>query len=103
MHSWRVGCTQQDGITPVELGEQHRHILAARSGNVLAHIVGAQWQLTMPAVDEDGELNNPGTTEVAQRVQGGTHGATREQHVIDEHDQSVVDTPSGNRGLSQRP
>ena len=45
----------------------------------------------MAAVDEHGELHGAGAPVVAERVEGGTHGASGEQHVVDEDHRRGVD------------
>ena len=54
-------------------------------GEVLPHVVGPNGQLTVAAVDHDGQLDGPCPTEVVEGVQGGADGAAREEDVVDEH------------------
>ena len=92
-----------DLVHAVGLGEVHLDLLAARGRHVLAHEVGADRQLAVPAVDQDGELHAAGPAEVAQRVQRRAHRAAGEEDVVDEDDQPAVDAGVGQlRGL-QRP
>src|SRR4029453_11976414 len=90
-------------VVAVILREADLDVLAARGGHVLADVVGAQRQLPVAAVDEDRELHSAGPTDVTQRVQGGAHGATGIEDVVDEDDQCVVDAALRNRGVLQRP
>src|SRR6266540_48764 len=54
--SWDMGdLLDRDLVDSIYLGESHAHLLAARGGHVLADIVGADRQLTVPAVDERGK------------------------------------------------
>ena len=65
--------------------------LGQRGREVLADEVGADRQLAVPAVDEHGELDRPGPADVVERVERGPDGAAAEEHVVDEHDDGVVD------------
>jgi hypothetical protein len=58
---------------------------------VLSHEVGADGQLAMAAVDQDGQTDGPGTAVVDERVHRGTDGASGEEHVVNEHDDLVID------------
>ncbi len=76
---------------------------ARRRREVLADVVGADRQLAVPAVDEDGEPDGPRAPEVGERVEGGTDRAPGEQHVVDEDDDLVVDPSLGEPGRGDRP
>ena len=82
--------------------EQHDDLLAAGGGHVLADVVGADRQLAVPAVDEHGQLHRARTPVLAQRVERGAHRPAGEQHVVDQHDQPVVDAAVGQRGVAER-
>ena len=63
----------------------------AGGGQVLADVVGADRQLAVAAVDQDGELDRLGPPEVAERVEGGPDRAAGVEHVVDEDDDAAVD------------
>ncbi len=67
----------------------------------LAHVVGLDGQLAMPAVHEHRELNPPRTPEVHERVEGGAHGAPGVEHVVHQHERAVRDV-EGQVRLSHR-
>ena len=64
---------------------------AIEVGQVLADVVGADRQLAVAAVDQDGELDARGPAEVAQRVEGGPDRAAGEEDVVDQHDRAALD------------
>ena len=69
------------------LAEHDGHDLPAARGQVLADVVGADGQLAMAAVDEDGQADDARAAEVHQGVHGGADGPAGEEHVVDEdHD-----------------
>ena len=74
-------------------------ISSRRVGQVLAHVVGADGQLAVAAVDHDGELDGAGPAEVVERVEGGPDGAPGEEDVVDQHDHppGQVDGDVGDR------
>ncbi len=72
--------------TLVQLLDPDVDPLAARGRQVLAHVVGADRQLAMAAVDEHRELHPLRAPVVEQRVDRRPHGAAREQDVVDEDD-----------------
>ena len=53
---------------------------------VLADVVGADRQLAVAAVAEDGELDPPRAAVVEERVDRGPHRAAGEEDVVDEDD-----------------
>lgn len=55
----------------------------------------------MTPVDEDRELHRTGPADVAQGVEGGADRASREQDVVDEHDQPALDALAGDLGAGQ--
>src|SRR5699024_5760153 len=75
---------QQHGVATVNLGEQHLHVLAGRGRRVLTHVVGPTGQLTVPPVDQGGELHGPGATVVAQRVECRSDRASGEEYIVDQ-------------------
>jgi hypothetical protein len=66
-------------------------VLAEVAGEVFPDIVRANGKLSVSSVDEYGQPDCSGPAEVNKRVEGGANGAAREQDIIDEHDDSVVD------------
>ena len=86
-----VARADPDAVAAVDLRDQDPHRLAQRRRQVLADVVGADRQLAVAAVDEDGELDGAGAAELAERVERGTDGAPGEEDVVDEHDDLVVD------------
>ena len=60
--------------------------LVARGREVLAHVVGANRELAMAAVDEDCQPDRHRPPLVGDRVERGAHGAAGVEHVVDEHD-----------------
>src|SRR5207248_3116393 len=69
----------------VDLDQLHLDALVAMGREVLADVVGADRQLAVAAVGEDGELDPRGTAVVEQRLDGGADGAARVEDVVDEH------------------
>jgi hypothetical protein len=105
----RVLHAEQHGVLPVDLLEPDLHGLALRGRQVLAHVVGADRQLPVPAVDEHRELHRARAPDVAERVERGPDGAAGEEHVVDQHHEPAVDPaagisvrPSARAGLSRR-
>ena len=75
---------EQDPVDPVDLLELHLDPLAPRRRQVLAHVVGADRQLAVTAVDEDGELHARGPAVLEQRLDRGADRAARVEDVVDE-------------------
>jgi hypothetical protein len=67
------------------------HVVARRRRHVLADEVGADRELTMATVHEDREADRARTPIIHEGVHRRAHGATGEEHVVDEHHDSVVD------------
>ncbi len=84
------------------LGEQHVHRLSQRGGDVLADVVGADRQLPVAPVDQDGQLYRGRPAQVADGVQRGPHGPAGEQHVVDQHHDPAVHTAGRQLGATQR-
>src|SRR5437870_12435207 len=57
-----------DLVHAVRLGEPDLHLLAARGGDVLADVVGADRELAVAAVDQHRELDRLRPAEVDERV-----------------------------------
>src|SRR5919198_5017572 len=77
---------QQDAVDLVHLDELHLDALVARGRQVLAHVVGADRELAVAAVDEDGELDAVRPAVVEQRLDRGADRPPRVEDVVDEHD-----------------
>src|SRR5437870_9612548 len=92
-------------VETVLLGHQHLDALGVRGGLVLAHVVGADRQLAMAAVDEDRQLDRARSPEIEQRVHRRARGASAVDHVVYEHDHLAVDVGhvrlESMRGLAQ--
>src|SRR5207245_2501412 len=91
-----------DLVHAVRLGEPDLHLLAARGGNVLADVVGADRQLAMTPIDEDRELDRLRAPEVDERVHGGADGPAGEEHVVHEEDPLAVDGERDVRAVHHR-
>ena len=97
-----VTSVQPDLVVAVGLGEGDLDVLGQRGRDVLADVVGADRQLTVTAVDQDGELHGGRAADVAERVQRGPHGAAGEEHVVDQDHPPAVD-PAAAAARSGRP
>src|SRR5437867_9018106 len=73
-----------DLVHAIRLGEPDLHLLAARGGNVLADIVGADRQLAVTPVDQHRELDRLWPAEIDERIHRGADRAAGEEHVVDE-------------------
>src|SRR4026207_896987 len=77
---------EENAIDLVHLEELDLDALVARRGQVLADVVGPDGELAVPPVDEHGERDARGTTELGQRVDRGPDRAPRVEDVVDEDD-----------------
>ena len=75
-------------------GQAHLHALAAGGREVLAYVVSADGQITVSAVDQDGEPDGLWPAQLGERVQRCPHRAAGEEDVIHQHDGLVVDARS---------
>src|SRR5207244_6123599 len=73
-----------DLVHAVRLREPDLYLLAARGGDVLADVVGADRELAVTAVDEDRELDRPRPPEVDERVHRRADGPAGEDDVRSE-------------------
>src|SRR5947199_10756918 len=73
-----------DLVHAVRLGEPDLHLLAARGGEVLADVVGADRELAMAPADEDREPDRLRPPEVDERAHGGAAGPAGEEPAVDE-------------------
>ena len=55
----------------------------------------------MSSVDQHRELHSTRPTHLAQRVKGGPDGPTREEHIVDQDDDGVVDASGRKLGTPQ--
>src|SRR5918998_216237 len=79
-----------NGISAIGLDKQHTDLLVVGGRQVLAHVIGPDWKFSVAPIDQHGELYRPGAAVVAYRVQCRPDGAAGAQHVIDQHNQSIV-------------
>src|SRR5215813_12162480 len=82
---------EHDFVASVSLCEPYLNRFGGGRGQILAHVVGADRQLPVPAVDQHGELHTARPAEVHERIERCTHRAPGVQHVVDQHDLAVVD------------
>ena len=82
---------EQDAVDLVHLDELHLDALVAGGGQVLADVVGADRQLAVAAVDEDGELDAVGPAVVEERLDRGADRAAGVEDVVDEDDRPAVE------------
>ena len=75
---------EHDLVDLVHLDELHLHALAACGGQVLADVVGADGQLAVAAVAEDGEPDGAGPAVVEQRLDRRADRAAGVEDVVDE-------------------
>jgi len=80
-----------DFVATVDLREMHANVIVRRSGDVLADEVRADRKLAMAAVHENGKADRTRTPVIDKRIHGRADGAAGEEHVVDEHDDAVVD------------
>src|SRR5262250_3407979 len=82
---------EHDLVAPVPLLEPYLDRFARGSGEILPHVVGANRQLPVPAVDQHGQLHGAGSPEVHQGIERRAHGAAGIQHVVHQDDLAVVE------------
>ena len=91
----------RDAVVLVGLDQRHLDALAERRRQVLAHEVGPDRQLAVAAVDQHGELDRAGAADLVEGVERGADRTAGEQHVVDQHDDLVVDVV-GDVGVLER-
>ena len=69
----------------------HSHLLVERSRYVPPNIVGADRQLPVASIDQDGKLDATGPPEIIESVHCGPHGSSRVQHVVDQNNRPSLD------------
>jgi hypothetical protein len=62
-------------------------------------VVGADGQLAVATVDEDGQPHDAGPAEVGEGVERSADGAAGVEHVVDQHDDLVVDAARRDVGV----
>src|SRR5690606_40395247 len=70
-------------------------LLVAPGGQVLAHEVGPDRQLPVPAVDHDRELHGPRPPVAVDGVEGRPDRAAGEDDVVDQHDHRSEERRAG--------
>src|SRR5439155_772772 len=86
-----LGFFDDHAVLAVVLTEPDGHALAARRGQVLADVVGADRQLAMAAVDQGSELDRLRAPEVDEGVERGADGPAGEEDVVHEDDDLALD------------
>src|SRR5690606_15660492 len=79
----------------VDLHEPDLDALGGGGRQVLAHEVGPDGELPVPAVHEDGQAHGGGAAQIGDRVEGGPDGAAGEEDVVHEHDDGAVEGDTG--------
>src|SRR5262245_49232185 len=82
---------EQDSVDLVDLDELHLDALAAGGRQVLAHVVGADRELAVAAVGEDGELHALGAAVVEQGLDRGADRAAGVEDVVEEADRAALE------------
>ena len=77
--------------TGIDSGEADEDAIDERGGDVFPDVIGADRQLAVAAVDERGELNARGASEVGERIHRGAAGAACVGDVIDEDDRAALE------------
>ena len=85
------GRDEQHAVDLVDLDELDLDALAARGGQVLADVVGADGQLAVAAVGEHGELHARRAAVVEEGVDRGADRAAGVEDVVDEHDRHALE------------
>ena len=94
--------TSRTAVDLVDLDELHLDPLGARGRQVLADVVGADRQLAVAAVDEDGELDARGAAVVEERLDRGPDRAAGVEDVVDEDDRAPVEREVELGGADER-
>src|SRR5262249_8813975 len=71
--------------------------LGQRGWNIFTDERGFDGQLPMSAIDQDGELDGLGASEVIQSVQRGSDGASAEEYIIDQYNSLARDVEGNGR------
>ena len=89
-------------VDPVDLLEADVDPLLARGRQVLADVVGADRQLAVAAVAEDGELDPLRAAVVEEGLDRGADGAAGEEDVVDEDDGALGEVEVDVGGVDDR-
>ena len=81
---WLLLGDEQDAVDLVDLDQLDLDALAPRGRQVLADVVGADRQLAVAAVGDDGELDAVGAAVVEERLDRGADRAAGVEDVVDE-------------------
>src|SRR5204862_7883357 len=95
-------CDQQDAVDLVDLDELHLDALVAGGRQVLADVVGADRELAVAAVDEDGELDARGPAVVEQRLDGGADRPAGVEDVVDADAGAALEREVERRSTDER-
>jgi len=74
----------EDAVDLVDLEQLDLDTFVPGGGQVLADVVGADWQLSVTPVGEDGQLHSLGAAVAEERVDGRADRAAGVEHVVDE-------------------
>ena len=66
---------KNDGIASIDVLDIYGDIFFPRRGQILAHIIGADGNFAVPAVDQYGQLNDGRPSDIAQGIEGSPDGA----------------------------
>src|SRR5258708_34802286 len=80
-----------DGVDAVDLLQQHPHPVRQLGRDVLADVVGTDWQLAMAAIHHHRQLHTRGAAQLGEGVEGGACGAAVVDDAVDEHHQPAID------------
>ncbi len=83
--------TSDDAVLAVVLVEHDGDGFPATGGQVLADIVGADGQLAVPPVHEDGQADHAGAAEVHEGVHGGPDRPAREEDVVHQDNRQALE------------
>ena len=101
-HLHGAGLGDRHLVCAVDLLEADVDPLLARRRQVFADVVGADRQLAVAAVAEDGELHPLRAAVVEERLDRGAHGAAGVEDVVDEDDGAVGEVEVDVGGVDDR-
>src|SRR4051812_32608546 len=99
---WLRGPVDEDAVLAVDLLELDLHDLFPGRRHVLADMVGADGELPVATVDEDGETDRLRPAEVDERVHRGPDRPAGVENVVDEDDRRAVQIEGQVRALHDR-
>ena len=97
---YRAG--QFDAVHAVDLDQVHGDVVTEGRRDVLADVVGADRQLPVTPIDQDGQLDDGRSAVIAQRVERGADRPPGVQDVVDQDHDGVIDAANGQSGFLQR-